>query len=99
MSELSDYCIFTSDTKEDEPEQEIIKELTSKAKKGKYEICIDRKLAIEKAISIASDNDIVLISGVEYFFGKDRRNGVNPYLVSKEKITEKYSLTKIKTVI
>lgn len=99
MSELSDYCIFTSDTKGDETEQEIIKELTSKAKKGKYEICIDRKLAIEKAISIASDNDIVLISGVEYFFGKDRRNGVNPYLVSKEKITEKYSLTKIKTVI
>lgn len=90
MTELADYCIFTSDIKGNELNEEIISELTSSAKKGKYEICVDRKTAIEKAISIANNDDIVLIFGVEYFFGKNRKNGTNPYLVAKEKINKQY---------
>ena len=62
--------------------------MSSAAKNGKYEICLNRKSAIEKAISMAKNDDIVLIFGVEYFFGKDRKKGTNPYLVAKNIINK-----------
>lgn|GEM_PF-6285172 len=88
MTELSDYCIFTSDIKGDEIDKKIINEMSSAAKNGKYEICLNRKSAIEKAISMAKNDDIVIIFGVEYFFGKDRKKGTNPYLVAKNIINK-----------
>lgn len=88
MTELSDYCIFTSDIKGDESDKKIISEMSQAAKNGKYEICLNRKSAIEKAISMAKNGDIVLIFGVEYFFGKDRKKGTNPYLVAKNIINK-----------
>ena len=44
--------------------ENIIKMMTSEIEdKSKYEVVIDRKEAIDKALSIANKNDIILIAG------------------------------------
>ena len=59
------YAIFTyEDHRSEDPEkicEDIISEL--KEKYTNYEIVIDRRKAIEKAISMAEANDMVLILG------------------------------------
>lgn len=93
ITSMADYTIFTSDKRADkkvlENQEDIINEITSDAIKPKFEVCIDRKEAIRKAISIANKDDIVLISGVEYFVGKNRKTGVNPYLECQKALEEK----------
>lgn len=59
----SDYCIFTMDDPRNEDVNSIIDDLVSKTNKTNYERIIDRHLAIKKAISMAKDNDIILIAG------------------------------------
>mgnify|MGYP004553970563 FL=1 len=59
----SDYVIFTMDDPRDEDVNQIIDDLVSTSSKTNYERIIDRKEAIYKALSIAEDNDIVLIAG------------------------------------
>lgn len=59
----SDYVIFTMDDPRDEDVNQIIDDLVSISSKTNYERIIDRKEAIYKALSIAEDNDIVLIAG------------------------------------
>lgn len=59
------YAIFTyEDPRSEDPKdicEDIIKEL--KSTHDNYEIVIDRRKAIERAINIAKDNDMVLILG------------------------------------
>lgn len=63
--ENATYAIFTyEDPRSEDPQaicNDIVKEL--KEKHNNYEIVIDRREAIEKAISMAEDNDMVLILG------------------------------------
>jgi UDP-N-acetylmuramoyl-L-alanyl-D-glutamate--2,6-diaminopimelate ligase len=66
--ELSDHAIITSDNPRREEPQSIIDDiltgLPEDAKKGDdYEICIDRKSAIFKAIGLAKTGDLILVAG------------------------------------
>lgn len=59
----SDYVIFTMDDPRYESVTDIISDLVSDSDKDNYEVIIDRKQAIHKVLSMASQNDIVLIAG------------------------------------
>lgn len=62
--ENSDYAIFTSDDPRSEDPYEIAKEMVGNFKDStKYEIIVDRSLAIKKAIDLARENDIILVLG------------------------------------
>ena len=63
--ENADYAIFTSEDPRSEDPVDICNEIVSEAKDkyDNYEIVIDRKEAIKKAINMAKENDIVLILG------------------------------------
>ena len=58
------YAIFTYEDPRSEDPENIIKMMVSEIEdKSKYEIVVDRKKAIERAINIAGEKDIVLILG------------------------------------
>lgn len=59
----SHYVIFTSDNPRDEDEMTIIKDIIVDIEKENYEIVLDRKAAIKRAISISEPNDIIAILG------------------------------------
>lgn len=62
--EFSDYTIVTSDNPRSEDPHVICKEITSGfLSENLYEVEVDRKKAIEKAIRGASQDDIILIAG------------------------------------
>jgi len=62
--ENADYAIFTYEDPRSEDPKEIINQIVSQIEdKTKYEIVVDRSLAIKRAIDIAEDNDIVLVLG------------------------------------
>jgi len=65
---LSDYVIVTSDNPRSEDPEAILKEIEPGIVQagmgpGAYELEVDRKVAIQKAIDKASPNDVVLIAG------------------------------------
>ena len=61
---LSDYTIFTSDNPREEDPNEIINDILKGVKtKDNYEVVVDRKEAIHRAISIMQKDDIVLLLG------------------------------------
>ncbi len=62
-SDLSDYCIFTSDNPRTENPENILNDILSGVKKDNYEVIIDRKEAIHSALSRLKKNDILLILG------------------------------------
>ena len=59
------YAIFTYEDPRSEDPLEIIKEMTSTVKGvyNNYEVIVDRRQAIRRAIELANENDIVLILG------------------------------------
>lgn len=58
------YAIFTYEDPRSEDPESIIAMMTKDIKdKSKYEVVVDRRKAIERAINIANKNDIVLILG------------------------------------
>lgn len=61
--EFSDIVIVTSDNPRNEQPEAIAQEIVQGFKKKDYLMELDRKAAIEKAISIAGKEDIVLIAG------------------------------------
>lgn len=63
ITNLSDYTIFTSDDCINENPKKILQEMTNELTNNNYEIVLDRKQAIQKAIAIAQQNDIVFIAG------------------------------------
>ena len=62
---LADYTIITSDNPRWEKPGEIAEQIQAGIcpKKGCYEILLDRKKAIEKALTLCGENDIVVIAG------------------------------------
>ncbi len=66
---LADYAIVTSDNPRSEDPAEIVREaeqgvIAAGKRRGEgYETVVDRRDAIERAISLASDGDLVLIAG------------------------------------
>lgn len=62
--ENASFAIFTYEDPRSEDPENIIKMMTSEIEdKSKYEVVVDRKEAIERAINLACENDIVLILG------------------------------------
>ncbi|MCB9747797.1 MAG: UDP-N-acetylmuramoyl-L-alanyl-D-glutamate--2,6-diaminopimelate ligase [Candidatus Omnitrophica bacterium] len=62
-SRLADYSIVTSDNPRSEDPEVIIEQITKGFKMGQYEVEVDRFKAIEKALTMAEADDIVLIAG------------------------------------
>jgi len=62
-SENSDIMIICNEDSYDESEQKIADEIAAGCKKTKPEIILDRRKAINKALSLAQKDDIVLILG------------------------------------
>jgi UDP-N-acetylmuramoyl-L-alanyl-D-glutamate--2,6-diaminopimelate ligase len=61
---LSDYTIFTSDNPREEDPNEIINDILKGVKtKDNYEVVIDRKEAIKRALDIMEKDDILLLLG------------------------------------
>lgn len=62
---IADYSIVTSDNPRTEDPESIIKDIEKgiSKTKGKYEIIVDRKEAIEKAIKMANKKDIIILAG------------------------------------
>lgn len=62
---IADYTIITSDNPRTEDPQSIVDqiEVGVKKTKGKYEVILDRKEAIEKAIKMANKKDIIILAG------------------------------------
>lgn len=62
---LADYTIVTSDNPRTEKPEDIIAEIEKgiSKTKGKYEVIVDRKKAIEKAIKMMNKRDIVILAG------------------------------------
>lgn len=62
---LADYTVVTTDNPRTEKPEDIISEIEKgiSKTKGKYEIVVDRKEAIAKAIKIMNKRDIVIIAG------------------------------------
>lgn len=61
--DFSDFCVVTSDNPRTENPEKIIQEILEGFSKTHYFVAIDRKQAIQKALSIAKENDIILIAG------------------------------------
>ena len=62
---VADYTIITSDNPRTEDPQEIVNSIEEgiKKTKGKYEVIVNRKDAIKKAISMANKRDIIVLAG------------------------------------
>lgn len=73
--DLSDYAILTMDDPRFEKVEDTIKDMLELTDKTNYEIIIDRPQAIQKAIDIAKENDLLL------FLGK----GVDPYMAIEDR--------------
>ena len=62
---IADYTIITSDNPRTENPETIVKQIEEgiKKTKGKYEVVVDRTEAIEKAIKMANEKDIIILAG------------------------------------
>lgn len=62
--EYSDLCILTSDNPRSEPPEAIIADAAAGfTSSHRYEIVVDRQAAIERAVALATPEDIVVIAG------------------------------------
>ncbi len=77
-TKFCDYVIFTTDRNKTNSSLAIT-DMTKELKSNNYEIIYDRKKAIEKALSLKKDNDIVYLTGGEYYSRKKKVDYVNPY--------------------
>ena len=62
-SEYSDYVIFTNDNPRTEDSNKIMEDIIAGVKKDNYEVCLDRREAIKKALDMIQKDDIVLLLG------------------------------------
>ncbi len=62
-SEKSDYVIYTSDNPRTEDPKKIMDDIIKGVEKDNYEIILDRKTAIKRALDLILEDDIVLILG------------------------------------
>ena len=62
-SNYSDYVIFTNDNPRTEDPENIMKDILKGVKKDNYEVCLDRREAIKKALDMIQKDDIVLLLG------------------------------------
>jgi UDP-N-acetylmuramoyl-L-alanyl-D-glutamate--2,6-diaminopimelate ligase len=84
---FADHSIVTTDNSRSEDPQAIIDEIITGFTKKNYEICVDRKQAIGRALKLAQKDQIVLIAGKgheDYQILKDRTIAFNEREIVKE---------------
>jgi UDP-N-acetylmuramoyl-L-alanyl-D-glutamate--2,6-diaminopimelate ligase len=84
---LADHTIVTTDNPRSEDPQAIINEVITGFTKKNYEICVDRKEAIGRALKMAQKDQIVLIAGKgheDYQVFKDHTIAFNEREIVKE---------------
>lgn len=62
-SELSDYVVFTSDNPRTEDPKKIMEDILKGVSTNNYEVELDRRTAIKKALNMIEKDDVVLILG------------------------------------
>lgn len=83
----ADVTVLTSDNPRSEDPEEILRELAAGVMAGDAIIEVDRRHAIEMAISAASPGDVVLILGKGHESGQEIGGRVHPFddrLVARE---------------
>ena len=86
---VADYTIITTDNPRTEKPEDIIAQIeegTSKTK-GKYEVIVDRKQAIKKAIEMMNTKDILILAGKGHETYQEI-NGVKNHFDEREIIKE-----------
>jgi len=63
VDQHADFAIVTSDNPRKETPEDIIEDIKPGMKRGNYEVIIDRRAAIFKAVEMAQPRDIILIAG------------------------------------
>jgi UDP-N-acetylmuramoyl-L-alanyl-D-glutamate--2,6-diaminopimelate ligase len=63
VDEYADFSIVTSDNPRKEEPQAIIDDIKPGMRRGNYEVILDRREAIFKAVAMAQPRDIILIAG------------------------------------
>lgn len=62
-TELADYAIITNDNSRSESPEDIVNDIKKGINRDNYRVILDRKQAIEESLSMALNEDIVLIAG------------------------------------
>jgi len=78
---IADYSIVTSDNPRTEKPENIVEDIekgVSKTK-GKYEVIVDRRKAIEKAVTMAGKKDIVILAGKGHEPYQEINNEKHPF--------------------
>lgn len=91
---LADYTIVTTDNPRTEKPEDIISEIEKgiSKTKGKYEVIVDRKEAIKKAVKMMNKRDIVILAGKGHEIYQEIDGVKNPFderLIVKEILGEK----------
>jgi UDP-N-acetylmuramoyl-L-alanyl-D-glutamate--2,6-diaminopimelate ligase len=63
VNEYADFAIVTSDNPRQEDPEAIIEDIKPGLVHGNYEVIVDRRAAIERAVELAQPRDIILIAG------------------------------------
>ncbi len=79
VCQLADYAVVTSDNPRSEDPQAIINEVLGGFTRHNYEICVDRREAIGRALRMAKPNDIVLLAGKGHENYQVLKEGVIPF--------------------
>lgn len=61
--EYSDFCIVTSDNPRNEDPALICSEIITGFRRKNFDVILDRRAAIERAIEMATSDDIILVAG------------------------------------
>jgi UDP-N-acetylmuramoyl-L-alanyl-D-glutamate--2,6-diaminopimelate ligase len=72
---LADRAIITSDNPRSEDPEAIVTEVAAGVRGGAVELEVDRRAAIERAVSIAQEGDIVVIAGKGHEQGQEFAGG------------------------
>lgn len=86
---LADYTIVTTDNPRTEKPEDIIAEIEAgiAKTKGKYEIIVDRKEAIKKALKMMNKRDLVILAGKGHELTQEI-NGVKNHFDEREIVKE-----------
>lgn len=78
-TDYSDIAIITSDNPRDESPMQIIRDIEAGIEKENYLIIENRREAIEKAISLAEDGDVVVLAGKGHETKQINMNNIIPF--------------------
>lgn len=87
--EYSDVVIVTSDNPRTENKEDIIQDILLGCENNKTSVEADRKLAIAKAVELATENDIILVAGKGHETYQET-NGVRIHFDDREELKKAF---------